>query len=255
MGPGADPAPSVETSPGPTGAGARGVRSRSAPVVVGLLIAALLFLGLGVWQVQRLGWKTRLIASVDAAMHAPPIAFSAVPRGDVAPLVYRRVQLAGHYLPQGLTLVTGTSELGAGYWELVPLAPASGAPVFVNRGWLPMGTTRMQALGDVPAGPVAVVGLLRLSEPHGTWLRANRPNEDRWYSRDIAELAHRRGMPVDQRLFVDATTETPAPRSGGAVPGLTVVQFPNNHLSYALTWFALALMALGGAVVFARRRL
>jgi surfeit locus 1 family protein len=32
------------------------------------------------------------------------------------------------------------------------------------------------------------------------------------------------------------------------VPGLTVLSFSNNHLVYALTWAALALMAAAGAV-------
>jgi surfeit locus 1 family protein len=29
---------------------------------------------------------------------------------------------------------------------------------------------------------------------------------------------------------------------------MTVVSFPNNHLVYAITWFALALMMAGAAV-------
>jgi surfeit locus 1 family protein len=35
---------------------------------------------------------------------------------------------------------------------------------------------------------------------------------------------------------------------GLPVGGLTVIELPNNHLVYALTWFALALMLTGAAV-------
>jgi surfeit locus 1 family protein len=54
-------------------------------------------------------------------------------------------------------------------------------------------------------------------------------------------------------LFIDAQKETPHVASGAPVPGLTVLDFPNNHLSYAITWFALALVSAGGAVVLWRR--
>ena len=34
--------------------------------------------------------------------------------------------------------------------------------------------------------------------------------------------------------------------------GMTVVTFRNAHLSYALTWFALALLSLGGLAIVLR---
>ena len=41
-------------------------------VSVGLLALFVVFVALGVWQVQRLAWKTELIAQVDARVHAAP---------------------------------------------------------------------------------------------------------------------------------------------------------------------------------------
>jgi surfeit locus 1 family protein len=40
--------------------------------------------------------------------------------------------------------------------------------------------------------------------------------------------------------------------AGQPVAGLTVVSFHNNHLVYAITWYALALMVLGAALWIAR---
>jgi surfeit locus 1 family protein len=47
------------------------------------------------------------------------------------------------------------------------------------------------------------------------------------------------------------------PRLPGGLPqgGETLVQFPNNHLGYALTWFGLAGGLAGVFFVFARGRL
>ncbi len=219
-----------------------------------LLGLAVVFTALGVWQVRRLAWKTQLIAQTQAAVHAAPIDPAALPPGNVSRFVYRRLAMTGHYRAPAATLVTGTSGIGTGYWEMVPLADDHGHTVMINRGFLPQGSKVDAARRAVPAGTVHVEGLLRLTEPRGTWLRANRPDQDRWYARDIAAIAARRGVAVDPRLFIDAWSESPGPPADAPVPGLTVIAFANNHLGYALTWFTMGVMALGGAVVLVRRR-
>ena len=231
-----------------------GARRRSVGPALVLLVLAALFAALGVWQLYRLGGKLRLIAETDAAVHAAPIDPAVLPKGDLELFAYRRLAMTGHFQPQGTTLVTGTSGIGTGYWELVPLAGDDGMTVMINRGFLPEGSHGDTARAKVPTGTVRIEGLLRPTEPRGTWLRANHPERDRWYSRDVAAIAARRGVRVDPRLFIDAWTETPAPGGDAPVPGLTVIAFPNNHLGYALTWFAMCAMAIAGTVVYMRRR-
>jgi surfeit locus 1 family protein len=51
----------------------------------------------------------------------------------------------------------------------------------------------------------------------------------------------------------DAAAADTANVSNEAVGGLTIVSFPNSHLVYALTWFALAIGAAGGAWLLLRR--
>ena len=61
----------------------------------------------------------------------------------------------------------------------------------------------------------------------------------------MTAIAKARGLegPVAS-YFIDADA-TPNP-GGYPIGGLTVVQFSDNHLGYALTWFALAGLALFG---------
>jgi surfeit locus 1 family protein len=101
------------------------------------------------------------------------------------------------------------------------------------------------------SGPVEIVGLLRVTEPKGRFLRSNRPEQGRWYSRDVQAIAKSRGLANVAPFFIDADSR-PNP---GALPigGMTVVAFRNMHLVYALTWFALALLCLAGLVVLFRR--
>ena len=144
---------------------------------------------------------------------------------------------------------------GAGFWVLVPLATDRGFTVLVNRGFVPTeARERTARAAGEPDGDVTVTGLLRLTEPGGAFLRHNDPAADRWYSRDVAAIAAARGIGGTPNevapYFVDADA---APNPGGLpVGGLTVVAFHNNHLVYALTWYALALMT-AAALIYALR--
>jgi surfeit locus 1 family protein len=103
-----------------------------------------------------------------------------------------------------------------------------------------------------------VTGVLRVSEPSGVWPRRNEPGQDRWYSRDVAAIAHARGLQGVAPFFIDADAQpSDATITGTVRPlgGLTVVNFRNAHLSYALTWFALALMTAIAGVHVLRREL
>jgi surfeit locus 1 family protein len=99
---------------------------------------------------------------------------------------------------------------------------------------------------------VLVTGLLRISEPHGGFLRRNDPKSSRWYSRDVAAIAAVHGLSptLTAPYFIDADA-TPNP-GGLPVGGLTVIAFPNSHLVYALTWYGLALLVAVGVGYAAR---
>ncbi len=214
------------------------------------LTGTLLFTGLGIWQVQRLGWKRDLISRVDARIHAAPVAAPA--RRDWATLdvraaEYLRVQVRGEFLHDRETLVDALTEQGPGAWVLTPLRTADGV-VLVNRGFVPpaLRDAGARAAGQVP-GEVTITGLLRLPEPGGRILRPNKPAADRWFSRDVASIARARGLDQVAPFFIDA--DAAANPGGAPLGGLTVVRFRNAHLAYSATWFALAALCIFGLVV------
>ena len=221
-----------------------------------LAAATALFVALGVWQIRRLAWKLDLIATVDRRLHAepqPPPGPAAWPGLSAEAAAYTRLRVAGTLLTDRETLVQAVTELGPGFWLLVPLRTAEGWTVLVNRGFVPPDRRAPadRAAGQ-PAGPVTVTGLLRPSEPGGAFLRSNDPAGDRWFSRDVAAIAAARGLGPVAPYFIDADA-TPNP-GGYPVGGLTVVAFRNTHLVYALTWFGLALLGAAGVWIVLTRR-
>jgi len=218
---------------------------------------------LGVWQLQRLAWKEALIARAAARAELPAMAVPAEadwPQMTAVRDEYRRVAVSGRFLNHREALVYALlSEpkgkfSGPGYWVLTPLKTASGAALFVNRGFVPLeraaAATRREGQ---PTGIVTVTGLLRMPEGRSWFTPADDPARGLWQERDPVAIAKAYGLAPTAPFFIDADS-TPNP---GGLPqgGETKLAFPNRHLGYALTWFGLALALLAVFVAFALKQL
>ena len=219
-----------------------------------LFVASAVFVGLlalGVWQVQRLQWKQALIERIEQRVHAVPVAapgkveWTGIKRELNE---YTRVQITGRFDHARETLVRASTELGSGFWVLTPMQTTAGFWVLVNRGFV-SAALRAQASRPDSGNLQVISGLLRLSEPGGSWLQSNDAASGRWYSRDVQAIAASvaldaqpgaRGTTQVAPYFIDAG----ASQDAAAWPrrGLTVLSFNNNHAVYAVTWFVLAAM-------------
>ena len=221
-----------------------------------------LFAWLGVWQVQRLAEKEALVATVERQLNAEPYDLppaDAWPALDLAAYAYHPLRLSGVYDPAGTVLVfTNLADAqgryaGPGYWAMTPLA-VEGGTVFVNRGFVPQGQAAAFRETTPPSGMQTVTGLALRPDTPGAFTPApDTANRIEWV-RDPARLAAMAGVegPVF-RLVVDAPAGAPGELPQG---GETIVEFPNNHLGYALTWFGFALItpALLGVWVWRQLR-
>lgn len=205
-----------------------------------LAVAATIFLAmlaLGIWQVQRLSWKRDLIAQVETLAYGDP---TPLPLGT--PPEYLHVAAKGEYRHDKSLTVKAVTELGPGFWVMTPLEGAR--TVWINRGFVP--SNLPQTDWTAPAGPQRITGLIRLPRPGGTLLESNDPETGRWVSADIAAMAAQAGIEAEDEFYIDAAHQgAPADWPRG---GLTRLEFRNSHLSYALTWFAMAALFLGAMI-------
>lgn len=222
-----------------------------------MLAVIAVMIALGTWQVRRLAWKRDLIARVDTRVHASAASLPAMSGWadiTVAADEYRHVVTAGTFLPLDTLLVQSVTDYGGGFWVMTPLREQDGGLVFINRGFVPADRRDPTGWRALPEEATTVTGLLRMSEPHGGFLRANEPAAGRWFSRDTQAMAAARKLGATAPFFIDA--EKSPDETGLPIAGLTVIEFPNNHLVYALTWYGLALLLVvfganalrGGAV-------
>lgn len=220
-------------------------------------------LGLGFWQLERRVWKEELIARIEARTNAPAVAIPS--EGDWKNVSaerdeYRRVTARGAFRhDREVQVYTVVSEqkgrlAGPGYWVMTPLELNSGAAVIVNRGFVPLDRRLpdTRSAGQV-AGQTTVTGLLRMPEQATRFSPENDPARNAWYRRDPGEIARALKLERVAPFTIDADA-TPNP---GGLPesGRTRINFRNDHLQYAVTWFGLALALAGVFAAFAWQRL
>jgi surfeit locus 1 family protein len=204
-------------------------RRMIAPLVFGLLGVSVL-VWLGTWQLQRLAWKTAILAEIDARLAAEPVAVppDATPEADR----YLRVRATGAIEPGELHVYTAAPGGGAGYRVIAPLHLDDGRLILLDRGFVPIGEK------DAPrhVGPIAVEGSLAWPQETDSFTGPPDREKNVWLARDVPLMAEALGtLPI---LLVTASSDDP----GQPMPLPVTVNIPNDHLQYAITWFGLALV-------------
>lgn len=219
---------------------------------VAMLVAVAVLLGLGTWQLQRLQWKTGLLALIEARLSAEPAALPARIR-DPESWEYRRVEVTGTFRHDlEMPLAARTLEGRLGYHVVTPLERPDASTVLVNRGWVPVDRLdpATRAAGQ-PAGTVSVQGIARVPRPQAWMEPDNEPSANTWFRIDAQAMAAHIGEPVAPVVVEAGEAENPG---GLPVGGVTRVAIPNNHLQYVVTWYSLAAVLIAIYVTYHWRR-
>jgi surfeit locus 1 family protein len=209
-----------------------------------------ILLGLGVWQVERLAWKTALIAEREARIAEPVVRLPAdITDAVLDALEHRRVTLAGIFLHERTLYLTATRGGRAVFRLITPLARADGSTVLVDRGWIYAGKREPTARpASLVAGEVEVEGVLRGPGRKGWFTPDNDVARNYWFWLDLAAMARSAGVDAPALAVIAA------PNPQGIPVGQELgVDIPNDHLRYAIIWFSLA-VALVVIFVLSQRR-
>jgi surfeit locus 1 family protein len=218
-------------------------------------LAFALLLSLGFWQTRRLQWKEALIARVETRMRAAPT--TPPPRDQWASLSpeeydYRHVEVRGEFQHSLNALVYAQAPPGGGlepgFVVLTPLRLDAGGVVLVNRGFSPKSKIDRGAWKTQPAGRVGISGLLRAPQARNMFTPEDDPQRGLWYTIDAARIVAALGIEGAAPFVLQQDPGPEASAEGLLRTQTEAVDIPNNHFSYAVTWFSLA-VAL--AVVFA----
>ena len=214
---------------------------------------------LGTWQVRRLAWKENLVATMESRRLQPPVALDALKSlGEDAE--YLPVATEGTFLHAAERHFFATHDGRSGYYVYTPMETYPGAFVFINRGFVPFDRKdpATRAEGQI-SGKVKIAGLARtiLTEKPSWLVPDNEPARNIFYWKDFAAMRGSAGLPDGAKVaevFIDAD-KTPNP-GGLPIGGVTILDLPNNHLQYAMTWYGLAvtLAVIWGVLAMRHKR-
>ena len=216
-----------------------------------LAFAALV--GLGVWQLHRLTWKQTILARIDARIHQAPAPLPPAQQwSSLKPdnYDYVHVVVKGRYLPDSEVLIFRAAAptradlaAGPGYQVLNALKLESGGTALVDRGFAPLAWKDDPRLRTPPpSGEVEATGLMRPPEDRNFFTPADQPDKGVWFTRDPEAMAKKLDLSDAAPFVIDLDA---APGENWPHGGATELNIPNNHLSYALTWFGLAATLAG----------
>jgi surfeit locus 1 family protein len=204
--------------------------------VLGLLLV------LGTWQVQRLHWKTALLARIAEAEAAP-----AAPLAE-PPAPFAKVRVTGRFdHAREATLALEVRGPVLGTHLLTPLLRDGAPPVLVNRGWIPV--ERAGPLAR-PEGEVTIEAWVHPGDRPGMLSATNDAAGRRFYTFNPPAIGAALGLPQVAPYGLVAL----GPADALPDPARTLPRPSNNHLGYAITWYGLALSLVGVLAAFALRR-
>ena len=202
------------------------------PLLIGLVGAAIL-LSLGFWQVQRLALKQDVLADIAARIGDAPVALPETP--DPVADRYLPVAVDGRFTGEHLDVLVSRKQIGPGLRVVEVFETTSGRRIMVDRGFVPQ-----DARNDPRVSlPAVVEGNLHWPDEVDGFTPPPDPATGLWFARDVTAMA--------AALDTEATLIVARRPTGGAIEPMPVDTsgIPNDHLSYAITWFSLAAVWLG----------
>lgn len=223
------------------------------PIILGVAGCAIL-ISLGVWQAQRLAWKTDIIATIDATITAAPIALPLNPSAQNHK--YLPVTVTGTLAKTPIYALVTPEGLGPGYRYIDTLTTNDGRRVMVDLGWVPL-----DALGrdiDSRISKLAITGNLHWPDEQDDWTPKPDP-KGIWFARDVPLMAialNAEPTFIVARDYQLLNLTTPLQTYPSRTLPLDSGVIKNDHLNYAITWFMLALVwaMMTGYLIFRIRK-
>ena len=212
---------------------------------------------LGCWQVQRLGWKSDLIAKFEDRLVRDPLPLPPTIDPDaVKEFDYRRVRTSGRFRHEQEMLIGPRLHDGEdGFLVITPLDRSEAFPhvdgektnttILVCRGWIPKSKAKQSSRpASLTDEVVEVQGLLREPWKKNSFTPDNDPARGAWYFPDVYQMAeHTKSQPIwiEETMTPDLLVSYDREAKGVPIGRPAEVNLRNNHTQYIFTWFSLSL--------------
>ena len=209
------------------------------------LIALVSLVYLGSWQLHRLEWKTELLNSIKDGQTEGYIEYPYdIKNNDIS---YKKSFISGKIdQSKELHFFNINSYGQSGYNIIVPLL-TKGRTVYVDLGWTNFtDINSKEFMFRSLNGELDFKGILIYSKKRRLFSPKPDTIKNSWYLMNIEEMDQFTKLNsekyifrvVEQEYYLDLLNE------------FTAINIPNNHLQYAITWFALAISIAAMYIIY-----
>ena len=210
-----------------------------------VIIFVTIFCALGTWQLYRLQWKLELISEITFGLDSSPIEYSNSIKKN-----YQRVSAKGKFnFDKQIYLYSLNDNGKPGYDVITPFRTNKNENVLVNRGWIKKELKNNPIINNNIEDEQKIIGLLRKIYKPNIFKPDNDLKNNIWFSINLEDLKVNSGERFNEFVIFleDNQAKTPIPRK-------ISIDVPNNHLKYAITWYAISISIIFYYLYFRRKK-
>ena len=197
---------------------------------------------MGTWQLYRLQWKQDLISQINRGLQSSPINYYKNINKN-----YQRVQLTGNFNPSFQIFLYSLNEKGKpGFDVITPFETNNKENVLVNRGWI-----AKNLKNKVPSNLTSssITGMLRSANRKNLFTPENDLQENIWFYLNLNDVEKFTGKKFSKYIVYleDKNIDVPKPKK-------ITIDIPNNHLKYAITWYAISISIIFYYLYFRKKK-
>ena len=203
------------------------------------------FCALGTWQLYRLQWKVEIINEIKAGLNSSPIKYSNLVKKN-----YQRVNIKGKFnFNEQIYLYSLNDKGKPGFDVITPFKTENNDNVLVNRGWISKELKGKTIINTKNNSEQKIVGFLREIYKPNIFKPANDIENNVWFSINLKEISKVTGKRFDEFVIFLEDDQEKIPQ-----PKKVSIDVPNNHLKYAITWYAISVSIIFYYLYFRRKK-
>ena len=184
-----------------------------------------------------------LISEITFGLNSTPIKYS-----NNIEKNYQRVTSDGVYNFENQIYLYSLNEKGKpGYDIITPFKTSNNENILVNRGWIDKKLKGLEVINSDKK--VKITGLLRKIYKANMFKPENDIKENIWFSINLIDVKTFTGKNFSNFVVYleDSKINTPSPKK-------ISIDVPNNHLKYAITWYAISISIIFYYLYFRRKK-
>ncbi len=195
-----------------------------------VIFSVVVFCSLGTWQLYRLQWKLDLINQINTGLKSAPIQYTNSINKN-----YQKITVKGAYNFKDQIYLYNLNENGKpGYEVITPFITLKKEDILINRGWIKKELKDSKEINKQIDGNLYGI-LIKINKPN-IFKPENNLDKNIWFSLNQKDLKEFTGKKFGKFIIYLSNSEVSFPK-----PKKVTIDIPNNHLKYAITWYAISI--------------